>query len=159
MFTRCFSIACFIVSTYMFFVPNIAKAPLIYFPKVKTWEEIADQYSELYKLNPCIMRAVIKVESDGCNGKKSKAGAAGCTQLMPATARALGLKVDAGRDDREIPEDAIAVGTKHLAGLIHKQGLILGLKIYNAGPLRVDMTAENRAYANKVISEIARCIG
>ena len=75
-------------------------------------------------------------------------------QLMPATAKAYGLKPD----ERFNPEDNIPVGVKHLFELIDSHGLKLGLQIYNAGPKRVGKTTENIRYPIKVIAEMKACL-
>lgn len=120
----------------------------------KTWKSLADQYARASGLNSCLVRAVIKVESDNCTKLVSSAGAMGCMQLMPATAKSLGIVNDAQRLDAEIN---IHGGTSHLKTLIAQHGLFMGLKIYNAGPLRVDATAENREYPHKIFAELVKC--
>lgn len=154
MFTKCFATACCIVSAYSFFVPQIAISPSEYSPRKRQWSEIADEYTGLRKRNKCLVRAVVKVESNNCKLKFSSAGALGCTQLMPRTAKAYGL-----RSREEILEDEfnLPIGIKHLYELIDRHGLFKGLQIYNAGPRRVGMTKENRDYPHKVFSELVRC--
>lgn len=122
----------------------------------KTWNDLAEQYAHAEKINPCIIKAVIKVESNNCTQLISKAGAIGCMQLMPKTAKAYGVMNDAERLD---PEMNIYAGTKHLAELIRAHGLFKGLKIYNAGPARIDMTPENRAFPHKVLAALTSCVG
>jgi soluble lytic murein transglycosylase-like protein len=81
-----------------------------------------------YGISPFLIAAVIRVES-GFNPKaKSGAGAAGLMQLMPATAKELGVS------DRLNPAQNIEGGSKYLAQQIKAFGSIeLGLAAYNAG--------------------------
>ena len=65
----------------------------------------------------------------------SRAGAAGLTQLMPATARGLGLRVDSTVDQRFDPELNLNAGARYLRQQIVRFGSVeLGLAAYNAGP-------------------------
>lgn len=84
----------------------------------------------------------------------SPAGALGHMQLMPETAKAYGLRTDSDRLD---PEQGIYAGTKHLKEVTSRYGLFKGLKVYNAGPNRVDATQENRDYPFKVLEEWKKC--
>lgn len=121
----------------------------------KKWQEIADEQAELQGVNKCLVRAVIKVESVDGTALVSRAGALGHMQVMRDTARrACDIKSDTDRMD---PEQNIYCGVKVLASNIKQYGLIKGLKVYNAGPARVDKTEENRAYPNKVLNEWGRC--
>jgi len=65
----------------------------------------------------------------------SRAGAAGMTQLMPGTARGLGLRVDGEVDQRFDPEINLNAGARYLRAQIVRFGSVqLGLAAYNAGP-------------------------
>jgi soluble lytic murein transglycosylase-like protein len=65
----------------------------------------------------------------------SRAGAAGMTQLMPGTARGLGLRVDGSVDQRFDPEINLNAGARYLRQQIVRFGSVqLGLAAYNAGP-------------------------
>lgn len=122
----------------------------------KTWNDLAEQYALSERINPCLVKAVIQVESKNCTQLISHAGALGCMQLMPKTAAAYGLHTTADILD---PEQNIYVGTKHLAEVVKRYGLIHGLKVYNAGPTKVDKSEENRNYAPKVLAALATCVG
>lgn len=120
----------------------------------RTWSFIADEQADLQRLNRCLVRAVIKVESENCTNMKSKAGARGCMQLMPRTAAHYGLKTD---EDQMDNEQNIYAGTKHLRELIDQYGLFKALQVYNAGPERMGKTQENIEYPHKVLKEWATC--
>jgi len=123
-------------------------------PPARTWQTIADEQAEIQGLNKCLVRAVIAVESNNGKNMISPAGALGHMQLMPETAKAYGLRTDSDRLD---PEQGIYAGAKHLKEVTSRYGLFKGLKVYNAGPNRVDATQENRDYPFKVLEEWKKC--
>lgn len=85
------------------------------------------------KVNPYLIASIIKQESAFKYNAGSSVGAKGYMQLMPATAKSLGVTnvYDAGQN--------IAAGTKYIKQMIEKFGSIeLGLAAYNAGPGNVN---------------------
>lgn len=83
-------------------------------------------------LDPKLLHALVTVESAYRPAALSPAGAAGLTQLMPGTARDLGVH------DRLEPSDNLAAGADYLARQLRRFGdLRLALAAYNAGPGRV----------------------
>lgn len=105
-----------------------------------------------YKLPAALIRAVLTVESGGHVGAVSHKGARGLMQLMPATAKALGV------EDPSDPAQNIMGGARFLRILANKfQGdLVKVLSAYHAGSLRVltrDATpfAATDAYVRKVL--------
>lgn len=93
-----------------------------------------DAASEMYRLESSLVRAVIHAESGFRPLAKSKKGAVGLMQLMPDTARELGVT------DARVPSYNIRGGTRYLAGLLMKfRGDIdLAVAAYNAGPMAVE---------------------
>jgi peptidoglycan DL-endopeptidase CwlO len=104
-----------------------------------------------YGVSPKLLAAVARVESDYNPNAISKAGARGIMQLMPSTARGLGVH------DAFNPEQAIFGGAKLLAKNLHEfKSLPLALAAYNAGGGAVHKYggippyAETQAYVPKV---------
>jgi membrane-bound lytic murein transglycosylase D len=81
------------------------------------------------------------VESALVQNQVSAAGAVGPWQLTSATARALGLRVDGGVDERMDLHKATRAGCRYLRNLILDFGagssVMLALAAYNLGPTRV----------------------
>ncbi len=83
---------------------------------------------------PALVKAVVHVESAFNPKAVSRAGALGLMQLMPKTARALGV------DDPFNPWHNIEGGTRHLRHLMRRNrgDVALALAAYNAGQRAVD---------------------
>jgi len=89
---------------------------------------LIDKYSQKYNIDKNLVKAVVQQESGFKSNAVSQAGAMGLMQLMPSTAKGLGVRnpFDA--------EQNIAGGTKYLKNLINKYDSVkLGLAAYNAG--------------------------
>ena len=81
-----------------------------------------------------LMAALIWTESSFRPNAVSRVGAAGLSQLMPGTARGLGLRVDSSVDQRFDPEANVRAGARYLRSRIVRFGSVeLGLAAYNAG--------------------------
>ena len=95
--------------------------------------EIIIEAAERYGVDPALITAVIKAESEFNPRAVSHRGARGLMQLMPATARALGVKNSFN------PEHNIHGGTKYMKQLLDQfDGKVkLALAAYNAGSRKV----------------------
>ena len=109
-------------------------------------------YAKKYHLDPALLRAVIKTESDFRQHAISRKGAVGLMQLTPATATT--LRVGDVYDSLQ----NIRGGAKQLRHLLnlYQGDLPLALAAYNAGVHRVKERKvphirETRAYVRKVL--------
>jgi hypothetical protein len=102
-------------------------------------------------IHPWLLVAVVRAESNFDPFAVSRAGAAGLTQLMPATAS------DRNVVDVFDPEENLRAGAEYLHFLLERfESLPLALAAYNAGPTTVDRYdgvppyRETREYVRKV---------
>ncbi|MFH1564021.1 MAG: lytic transglycosylase domain-containing protein [Nitrospirota bacterium] len=117
------------------------------------FNELIDTYSQKYGLDPNLVSSIIKAESNFNPNAVSKAGASGLMQLMPGTAKELGVT------NIFNPEENIEGGTRYFRTLLDdfNQNLPLSLAAYNAGPETVKKTngippiAETKNYVEKVL--------
>jgi len=95
--------------------------------------ELVRTYSEKYGLDESLIHAMIRVESAGNPNAVSSKGAAGLMQLMPGTAKDMGVR------NIYDPAENIAGGTQFFAKLLDlfEGNVSLALAGYNAGPENV----------------------
>jgi hypothetical protein len=111
-----------------------------------------------HNLDVDLLASLVKAESGGDTRAVSRAGAQGLMQLMPATAKDLGV-VDSFK-----PDENLRGGSAYLDQLLthYHDNLALALAAYNAGPEAVDKYhgippyRETRAYVARVIHEFNR---
>jgi len=123
--------------------------------KVSTLWPLITQQASQHKIDPALVVAVIQQESGFNSNATSKAGAQGLMQLMPSTAKSLGVT------DALDPSQNIAAGTKYLSQkLAEFNGNIpLALAAYNAGSGAVKKYdgippyAETQGYVRKILSQ------
>lgn len=121
-------------------------------------ESLIQKYANANGIQPEVVRAVIQQESSGDPNSVSVVGAQGLMQLMPETARGLGVQ------NSFDPEQNIAGGTKYLAGLLKEFGndLPKALAAYNAGPAAVRKAGgvphfhETQNYVNRIMSLLGK---
>jgi soluble lytic murein transglycosylase-like protein len=99
----------------------------------EAYEPIIQSASQRFTIDPDIVRAVIRAESNFNRRAVSPKGALGLMQLMPATAQEMAV---ANPFD---PDENIHAGVRYLSELLQllNQDLFLALAAYNAGPKRV----------------------
>lgn len=98
-----------------------------YFPTI---EKIFQQYNL-----PLQLKYLAIVESKLQKNAHSPAGAKGLWQLMPSTARSLGLRVSGNTDERLQTHRSTVAAAKYLRGLYRQFGdWLLAVAAYNCGP-------------------------
>lgn len=105
-----------------------------------------------------LLASIVNAESGGRHTAVSRTGARGLMQLMPGTAKEMGVA------DAFKPEDNINGGTAYLDLLLtrYRDNLALALAAYNAGPAAVDRFKgippfrETRLYVARVMNEFKR---
>ncbi|HWQ03175.1 MAG TPA: lytic transglycosylase domain-containing protein [Candidatus Nitrosotenuis sp.] len=115
-------------------------------------EQIVQEAAQRHHVDPALVRAVIKAESNWNPQAVSPKGAQGLMQLMPATADQHGV------GDAFDPRENVNAGVKHLRTLLEKYNgdLDLALAAYNAGEGAVRRAGgvpnytETRNYVQKV---------
>ncbi len=96
------------------------------------------QYAEEYEVDPLLIFAIIKAESNFKPNVVSSSKAIGLMQLMDATAEELARKLDIPFTEKASlydPELNIKLGTKYFSDLLkeYNQNMLLALTAYNAG--------------------------
>lgn len=125
------------------------------FEGAEEYISIVQSCAEKYDVPANLILSVMKVESGFKNGSTSSAGAQGLMQLMPGTAKSLGVT------DVMDPAQNIEGGTKYLRKMLDMFGgdVRLALAAYNTGPGNVKkhgstfegQTAGVQGYVNKVL--------
>ena len=120
------------------------------------FDAFIEKYAALHKVEAAVVRAIIQTESAFNPLALSRKGAIGLMQLMPMTARELGV-------DPHVPEQNIEGGVRYFSQLLKMfGGLELALVAYNGGPGYAQRYArgqaalygETRDYVQKVIARI-----
>jgi len=128
---------------------------------VATREEVerwVNSASDQHRVDPDLIRSVIKAESGFNSRAVSPKGAQGLMQLMPETASQLGVK------DPLAPGENVEGGTRYLRDLLvlYNNDMAKALAAYNAGPQRVAQYhgvppyRETHAYVARVIKDFNR---
>lgn len=108
--------------------------------ELNTYKSLIHKYSKKYNLDPNLVAGLMQQESGFKANATSHCGAMGLMQLMPGTAKFLGV------ENAYDPEQNIEGGTKYLRQMLDKfdGNVILALAAYNSGPHNVEK------YGNRV---------
>ena len=122
------------------------------------YTSIINKHAKAHNVDPDLIAAMIQQESSGNSRAVSSKGAGGLMQLMPKTARGLGVT------DVFDPDQNIAGGTKYIAQLLrqYKGNVEKALWAYNAGPGNVKkgrLPEETRKYIPSVMARYRRLKG
>lgn len=96
--------------------------------EVAPYESMIERSAAKWGVDPALIKAVIQHESGGNANATSSAGAMGLMQLMPATAKALGVT------NAYDPAQSIDAGTHYLSTQLQRFGNVkLAIAAYDAG--------------------------
>ena len=123
---------------------------------ISNYDHLIIKASEKHNVEPALIKAIIKAESNFNHRAVSRKGARGLMQLMPATASSLQVK------DSFHPENNIEGGVKYLRYLLNyfNGNLPLALAAYNAGENAVikhrgiPPYRETQVYVRRVMSYV-----
>jgi len=124
-------------------------------------DEAIDKAATRHNVDPNLVRALVKVESNFNPNAISRKGAMGLMQLMPQTARRMNLTNPFN------PEENIDAGVRHLKELLDSYGgdVRLSLAAYNAGMGAVARSsgiphyAETRNYVRRITEIYSGSLG
>jgi len=151
---------------------NVPTAPLPYILVMKEkrviiqlegditpYDELISRTSEKYSVEPALVKAIIKAESNFNHRAVSPVGARGLMQLMPATAATLNVR------DSFQPESNIEGGVRYIRYLMNlfNGNLPLVLAAYNAGENavlrhnnRIPPYRETQIYVKRVLDNLQK---
>lgn len=130
----------------------IVPAPLV----VRPFAELISVVSASNGIDPRLVHAIVEVESNYQPRARSRKGAKGLMQLMPATARQYAVR------DPYDPKTNLEAGVRHLKDLLSRFDVALALAAYNAGEAVVRRYggippfAETRSYVRQVMARATR---
>jgi len=130
--------------------PNHSKPASRY---IRDYDEAITKASRQFRVEPSLIKAVIRAESDFDRKAVSRKGAQGLMQLMPNTAQLMEVA------DPFDPEENILGGTRYLSLMLERfqNNVQLALAAYNAGPERVEQYKgippfpETRTFVERVL--------
>lgn len=116
------------------------------------------QVAREQNIDQSLLKAVVEAESDYNQDEVSKTGAMGLMQLMPDTAKTLGVV------DPFNPYENLTGGAKYLSQMMKRYNgnTEMALAAYNAGPTRVDQAKgipnipETQNYVNRIMTQLGK---
>jgi soluble lytic murein transglycosylase-like protein len=126
-------------------------------PAEQAYDDLIAEAAAQYDLDPALIRAVMRAESDFNPLVVSPAGAQGLMQLMPA------LAADLGVENVFDPRENIMAGARYLRWLLDRNrgNIPLALASYNAGPTlvakykKIPPFRETRNYVKRITGFLA----
>lgn len=122
-------------------------------PRHDGFDSLILHYAREHHVEPALVKAVVAAESNFEITAVSRVGAQGLMQLMPATARELGV------EEPFHPPDNLQGGVRYLRAMLDRYGDVRrALAAYNAGPKAVDRYGgippypETQAYVKRVLN-------
>jgi hypothetical protein len=122
----------------------------------RPFAELISTAAAAHDVDARLVHAVIEQESNYQARARSKKGARGLMQLMPATARQYGVR------NSYDPKANIEAGVKHLKSLLSRLELPIALAAYNAGEGTVQRYGglppfpETQSYVSSILRRIGR---
>jgi soluble lytic murein transglycosylase-like protein len=123
----------------------------------RAYDGLIEHYARLHQVEAPLVRAIMHTESAFNPAARSSAGAIGLMQLMPSTARELGV-------NPFVPEQNIEGGVRYFSQLMRMFGGVeLALVAYNAGPGfaqryargQTALYGETREYVRRVLGRVS----
>lgn len=128
--------------------------PLCLFTGHEDLGQIASAAEKKYGLPRGLMSAIVSVESGSRPHRISFAGAMGPAQLMPGTARLLGVK------DPFDPQEAIDGGARYLSAQLKRfKRVDLAVAAYNAGPGSVNGSIPQNGETEFYVARVMKALG
>lgn len=124
-------------------------------PLTGPYAALIERAASRHAVDPRLVHAVIRAESNFRPRARSRRGARGLMQLMPSTLRQYAV------DNPYDPRENIEAGTRHLRGLLDRFALKDALAAYNAGQRAVvryggvPPFAETTAYVSRILSDLS----
>ena len=123
--------------------------------KTENFQSMIETAASKYQVDPNLVRAVVQTESNFDAGAVSAAGAQGLMQLMPGTAREMGVQNSLD------PAQNLDGGVKYLRRMLdsYDGNVSTALAAYNAGPGTVNKYGgvppyqETQTYVNRVLGQ------
>jgi len=122
----------------------------------KPYADLIAAAAAAHQVDPRLVHAVVEVESNYQARARSKKGAKGLMQLMPATARQYAVR------DPYDPKANIEAGVKHLKDLLGRFDVSLALAAYNAGEATIRRYGglppfpETQSYVRRILQKTGR---
>ena len=125
-----------------------------YNPQYDKWDNLINEYANKYGISQNLLKAVMIQESKGDPNTVSEAGAKGLMQLMPETAKDLGVK------NPFDPRESLEAGAKYLSQLKkrYNNDEVSMLRAYNWGMGNVDDLNAGRISKSKIPAETVKYV-